>query len=247
MGKRGAKKGAPGVSQTSPSAIDTLAAASREPSHADIRATPAKVAKYAACWTFTLTLARRPLNLFLLFLFAALRLSLHLLPFFPRFLTAATAAELNRAAVARDGARPRRQLAGTENNTLVRTLGRRPQRPCTVDEAVDDTASHLSRAFKSDDWTFVTVDYSVRGPIIITLLLVPFRHGKNVRSTFSPPCCVFLPWQPERAQAVLTAPFSDFVQALCAQHHIDPQAVKACLLATQPTPESGRRACQSSC
>ena len=70
------------------------------------------------------------------------------------FTLASIAAQLNRAAVSHDGALPRRDL------DVSRSAAKRTK-PCSLEEAVDDTRSHLDGAFLHEDWQPFTVDYDV--------------------------------------------------------------------------------------
>eukprot|EP00045_Choanoeca_perplexa_P016454 m.223246 g.223246 ORF g.223246 m.223246 type:complete len:1239 (-) comp17266_c0_seq2:141-3857(-) len=69
-----------------------------------------------------------------------------------RFALASVAAQLNRAAVKQDGALPRREL-DVSRSTTKRT------KPCTLEEAVNDTRSHLDDGFLHEDWQPFEVDY----------------------------------------------------------------------------------------
>jgi hypothetical protein len=70
------------------------------------------------------------------------------------FTLASVAAQLNRAAVSHDGALPRRELDVSRSAT-------KRNKPCTLEEAVDDTRSHLDDAFLHEDWQPFTVNYDV--------------------------------------------------------------------------------------
>lgn len=121
---------------------------------------------------------------------------------------------MHRAAVAVDGPKSRRALAvGAATGVTEAALrSRAGKRDCTVDEAVDDTASHLASRFFHEDWSFVRTAYTVNRGILewqrlqLIILRFPFHFA-----------------QPESAQVVLHAPWSEFVAYLAAQYQIDPQ------------------------
>ena len=72
-------------------------------------------------------------------------------------MAASLASSLNKAAVARDGVLPRREIEPSN-----RAASKRQSKPCSLEEAIDDTRSHLEDSFLHEDWQPFTVSYDVR-------------------------------------------------------------------------------------